>query len=66
MPKNKATGCIDPFQNDPKFFWDYKYVFNITAINPENKILLENFFNDISNSPTLPKNPKKWTTLCKT
>jgi ssDNA-specific exonuclease RecJ len=66
MPRRKNVVYTDPFLQHPKFSWDYRYVFDTIQVNSSHKALIQNFFGDISISPTLPKNPKKFENLHKT
>ena len=44
----KGHKFSDPFKDDPRFYWDYKYIFSKVYIDEANKDSVRSFLNEVT------------------
>ena len=52
----KGHKFSDPFKDDPRFYWDYKYIFSKVYIDDSNKDYVRSFLNEISSNEFFVQN----------
>lgn len=52
----KGHKFSDPFKDDPRFYWDYKYIFSKVYIDNHNKDYVRSFLTEVCSNDFYHKN----------